>query len=53
MLASIKEKTITVKDRGIGMTAEEVNKYINEIALSSAEDFVKNLKPKLKPTVTL
>ena len=41
-----KKKTITVKDRGIGMTAEEVNKYINEIALSSAEDFVKKFKTK-------
>ena len=39
-----KKKTISVKDRGIGMTAEEVNKYINEIALSSAEDFVKKFK---------
>ena len=41
-----KKKTITVKDRGLGMTAEEVNKYINEIAFSSAEDFVKKFKTK-------
>ena len=36
-----KKKTITVKDRGIGMTAEEVDRYINQIAFSGAEEFVK------------
>lgn len=39
-----KKKTITVKDKGIGMTAEEVDKYINQIAFSSAEEFVKKYK---------
>ena len=34
------EKTITVCDNGIGMTAEEVDKYINNIALSGALDFI-------------
>jgi molecular chaperone HtpG len=34
-------KTLTVRDRGIGMTADEVDKYINQIAFSSAEEFVK------------
>ncbi len=34
------EKTLTVKDNGIGMTAEEVDKYICQIALSGALDFV-------------
>ena len=33
-------KTITVSDRGIGMTAEEVEKYINQIAFSGAEEFL-------------
>ncbi len=41
-----KAKTLTVKDRGLGMTAEEVDKYINQIAFSSAEDFVKKFKTK-------
>jgi len=41
-----KARTITVKDRGIGMTAEEVDKYINQIAFSSAEEFVKKFKGK-------
>ena len=41
-----KKKTITVRDRGIGMTAEEVEKYINQIAFSSAEEFVKKFKTK-------
>ncbi len=39
-----KAKTITVKDRGIGMTTEEVEKYINQIAFSGAEDFVAKYK---------
>jgi len=41
-----KAGTITVRDRGIGMTAEEVDKYINQIAFSSAEEFVKKFKTK-------
>lgn len=41
-----KAKTLTVRDRGIGMTAEEIDKYINEIAFSSAEEFVKKFKTK-------
>jgi molecular chaperone HtpG len=41
-----KAKTIKVIDKGIGMTAEEVDKYINQIALSSAEEFVKKYKGK-------
>ncbi len=39
-----KKKTITVRDAGIGMTAEEVKKYINQIAFSSAEDFMEKYK---------
>src|SRR5665648_370109 len=41
-----KKKTLSVIDHGIGMTAEEVNKYINQIALSSAEEFVNQFKTK-------
>lgn len=41
-----KKGTITIKDRGIGMTADEVEKYINQIAFSSAEEFVKKFKTK-------
>jgi molecular chaperone HtpG len=37
-------KTITVSDRGIGMTAEEVKKYINQIAFSGANDFLEKYK---------
>ena len=36
-----KEKTLTVEDNGIGMTQEEVERYITQIAFSGAEDFVK------------
>lgn len=39
-------KTLTIRDKGIGMTSEEVEKYINQIAFSSAEDFVKKFKGK-------
>lgn len=40
-----KEKgTITISDRGIGMTEEEINKYINQIALSSANEFLDKYK---------
>jgi molecular chaperone HtpG len=39
-----KKKTITVSDNGIGMTTEEVEKYINQIAFSSAEEFIEKFK---------
>ncbi len=39
-----KAKTLTISDRGIGMTADEVDKYINQIALSSANDFLDQYK---------
>lgn len=34
-------KTLTIRDNGIGMTEEEIDKYINQIAFSGAEEFVK------------
>ncbi len=37
-------KTITVSDRGIGMTADEVDRYINQIAFSGAEEFLEKFK---------
>ncbi|MEN8228270.1 MAG: molecular chaperone HtpG [Bacteroidota bacterium] len=39
-----KKKTLTVSDAGVGMTADEVDKYINQIAFSSAEDFLEKYK---------
>jgi molecular chaperone HtpG len=41
-----KKGTLKVIDRGIGMTADEVDKFINQIAFSSAEEFVKKFKTK-------
>ncbi len=38
------EKTLTIRDRGIGMTADEIDKYINQIAFSGAEEFVQQYK---------
>ncbi len=37
-------KTITISDNGIGMTGEEIKKYINQIAFSGAEEFVEKFK---------
>ncbi|MFT6191058.1 MAG: molecular chaperone HtpG [Polaribacter sp.] len=37
-------KTITIKDQGLGMTADEVEKYINQIAFSGAEEFLEKYK---------
>ena len=37
---SLGKDTITVSDRGIGLTAEEIDKYINQIAFSGANDFL-------------
>ena len=41
-----KEKTITVSDNGLGMTEEEVNEYINQIAFSGAQAFLEQYKDK-------
>ncbi len=40
------KKTITVSDKGLGMTAEEIKKYINQIAFSGAAEFVEKFKDK-------
>ena len=45
------KKTLTVRDRGIGMTAEEVDKFINEIAFSGAEEFVNKYKDKAEAII--
>jgi molecular chaperone HtpG len=37
-------KTITIADNGVGMTAEEVDKYINQVAFSGAEEFLEKYK---------
>ncbi|GAB3884111.1 molecular chaperone HtpG [Spirosoma agri] len=39
-------KTITISDNGIGMTADEIKKYINQIAFSGASDFLEKYKDK-------
>jgi molecular chaperone HtpG len=39
-------RTITISDRGLGMTAEEIKKYINQIAFSGATEFVEKYKEK-------
>ena len=37
-------KTITISDKGVGMTADEVDKYLNQVAFSGAEEFLKKYK---------
>ena len=46
-----KKKTLTVSDHGIGMTAEEVDKYINQIAFSGAEEFLDKYKDKTEAII--
>ena len=46
VLVNDKEKTLTFIDNGIGMTADEVNEYINQIAFSGAEAFLNQYKDK-------
>ena len=41
-----KEKTLHIIDNGVGMTAEEVKKYINDVAFSGAEEFLEKYKDK-------
>lgn len=46
-------KTITIKDKGIGMTKEEIEKYITQIAFSGAEEFVNKYKDKVDKNVVI
>jgi len=46
-------KTITIKDKGLGMTAEEIEKYIAQIAFSGAEEFVNKYKDKVDKNVVI
>lgn len=39
-----KKKTLTISDRGVGMTSEEIDKYINQLAFSGANDFLDKYK---------
>jgi len=41
-------RTLTISDRGIGMTSEEIDKYINQIAFSSANEFLDKYKDKIE-----
>ena len=45
------KKTLTVSDHGVGMSAEEVEKYINQIAFSGAEEFVNKYKDKTEAII--
>ena len=45
---SKKNKTLSFSDNGIGMTADEIDKYINQVAFSGAEDFFNKYKDKME-----
>lgn len=47
---SSKNKTITFTDNGLGMTAEEVNEYINQIAFPEQRPSLKNIRTRLMKT---
>ncbi len=44
IIADKEAKTLTVRDRGVGMTEEEVKKYLNQVAFSSAQEFLEKYK---------
>jgi molecular chaperone HtpG len=44
VILNAKEKTLTIEDRGVGMTKEEVDKYLNQVAFSGAEEFLQKYK---------
>ena len=46
-----KKKTLTVQDHGVGMTADEVDRFINQIAFSGAEEFVNKYKDKTEAII--
>jgi molecular chaperone HtpG len=47
------KKTIIIRDKGIGMTSEEIEKYITQIAFSGAEEFVNKYKDKVDKNVVI
>lgn len=51
LVLDAKKKTISIIDRGIGMTSEEVDKYLNQVAFSSAEEFLEKYKGQKESTI--
>ena len=47
----VEKKTLTISDRGIGMTSEEVDKYLNQVAFSGAEEFLEKYKGQNESTI--
>ena len=50
VIADKENNTLTIKDQGLGMTSEEVEKYINQVAFSGAEEFLDKYKDSAKDT---
>ena len=53
LLLDTDAKTLTIRDRGIGMSAADIEKYINQIAFSGAEEFVKKYKDKAEASAMI
>ncbi|MEP7266589.1 MAG: molecular chaperone HtpG [Saprospiraceae bacterium] len=44
ILVDEEKKTVTIRDRGVGLSADEARKYLNQVALSSAQEFIEKFK---------
>src|SRR5690606_39856333 len=53
IIADKEKNQFIIKDQGIGMTAEEVEKYINQVAFSGAEEFLEKYKDSAKDAVII
>ena len=51
VLIDKEKKTLTISDKGVGMTGEEVDKYINQVAFSGAEEFLEKYKGKNEASI--
>ena len=51
VIVNKEKKTLTISDRGVGMTAGEVDKYINQVAFSGAEEFLEKYKGKNEASI--
>jgi molecular chaperone HtpG len=51
IIVDAEKKTLTISDNGLGMSAEEVDKYINQVAFSGAEEFIEKYKGDDTPNI--
>ena len=51
VILNSKEKTLTIQDRGVGMSGEEIDKYLNQVAFSGAEEFLEKYKGQVEANI--